>query len=52
MNMTPEQALGLIAQVVNNHLCNKQDRIILDQALHTLQATITKSKDPVVTPGS
>ena len=34
--MTPEQALNVIAQIAANHLCNKQDRLVIDQAIETL----------------
>mgnify|MGYP006266958567 CR=1 FL=1 len=34
--MTPEQALNVLAQVAALHLCNKQDRVTIDQAIETL----------------
>jgi len=40
--MTPEQALNVLAQVAAAHLCNKQDRVIIDQALETLAKLITQ----------
>jgi hypothetical protein len=31
--MNPEQAFNVIARVVDAHLCNKQERVVLDQAM-------------------
>jgi hypothetical protein len=31
--MNPEQAFNVIARVVDSHLCNKQERVVLDQAM-------------------
>jgi hypothetical protein len=42
--MTPEQAFNIIAQVVDGHLCNKNDRIILERAMQTIAALIEESK--------
>jgi len=41
--MTPEQALNVLAQVAAAHLCNKQDRMVIDQALQTLATLVTSS---------
>jgi len=38
--MTPEQALNVIAQVAAAHLCNKQDRVVIDQAIETLASFV------------
>jgi len=42
--MTNEQAYSIILQVVNAHMCNKSDRIILDEALQKLLQVIEKTK--------
>jgi hypothetical protein len=34
--MTPEQALNVLTQIAANHLCNKQDRLVIDQAIETI----------------
>lgn len=36
--MNPEQAFNTIARVVDAHLCNKQERIALDQAMQLFAA--------------
>jgi hypothetical protein len=43
--MTPEQALNVIAQVAAAHLCNKQDRLVIDQAIESL-ASLIKANQP------
>ena len=34
--MQNEQAFNIVLQIVNAHNCNKQDRVIFDEALTTL----------------
>lgn len=36
--MNPEQAFNTIARVVDAHLCNKQERIALDQSMQLFAA--------------
>jgi hypothetical protein len=43
--MTPEQALSLLTQIANAHLCTKQDRVIIDQAIQTLTLLINNQAD-------
>jgi len=38
--MTPEQALNILAQIAATHLCNKQDRLVIDQAIETLAKVV------------
>jgi len=40
--MTPEQALNVLAQVAAAHLCNKQDRLVIDQSLETLAKLVSQ----------
>ena len=46
MNITNEQAFGIIAQVVNAHLCNKQDRMTLDVAMQTIAKLVQDNPSP------
>jgi hypothetical protein len=39
--MTPEQALQILTQIANAHLCTKQDRLVIDQALGVLSQLIS-----------
>jgi len=34
--MNAEQALSVLVQIANAHLCTKQDRVIIDQAVAVL----------------
>ena len=43
--MNNEQEFNVIAQVVNAHLCNKQDRLVLDQAMQTLAKLVQATVD-------
>jgi hypothetical protein len=43
--MTPEQALNVLAQVAAAHLCNKQDRLVIDQSIESL-ASLIKANQP------
>lgn len=45
-NITNEQAFGIIAQVVNAHLCNKQDRMTLDVAMQTIAKLVQDNPSP------
>jgi len=38
--MTPEQALNVLAQIAAAHLCNKQDRLVIDQAIEVLAKAV------------
>lgn len=42
--MTNEQAYSIIIQVVNAHMCNKSDRVVLDEALQKLLRLVEASK--------
>jgi hypothetical protein len=42
--MTSEQALQILAQIANQHLCNKQDRVVIDQALTILSQLIANQE--------
>lgn len=44
--MNNEQAFNVIAQVVNAHLCNKQDRLVLDQAMQTIAKLVQSAAFP------
>jgi len=44
--MQPEQAFNIVVQIVNAHSCNKQDRVVLDEALNTLYKLVEASKAP------
>ena len=46
MNITNEQAFGIIAQVVNAHLCNKQDRMTLDVAMQAIAKLVQDNPSP------
>jgi len=46
--MTPEQALNVLAQVAAAHLCNKQDRLVIDQAIEAL-ANLVKTNQSTTT---
>lgn len=41
--MTKEQAYSVIVQVVNAHMCNKADRVVLDQALQVFAQLVEES---------
>jgi len=41
--MTPDQALSILVQIANNHLCTKQDRLVIDQAITVLNQLVSQS---------
>ena len=44
--MTPDQALQILTQIANAHLCTKQDRLVIDQALSTLASILPTATEP------